>query len=903
MLFYEKVKPNRVDDNKTENDKNMDTDNKQVAMSSGYDVFQPDVQRSNKAHSWHTFLFDTEFQHFLKRVVELCPISNDIPQNPIDSMGMSSPSSSSSLSIVDDAQVTWPSAILQISLTYFFEVLLHSVDNRVLGDWVKKLSAALENDPSGARWFVHKLARKTTCISANWLRIYVADCPEESSRNAAVKTIGAAIASCISFSNEQSALKLWIDAWKQQVESLQSGVLPTNLIGKSHQYEVVDGLEVGSSSSIGILISYITLLLEHAPRTWRYNSELCLLIRDISSIDPDCGGMLVRRALIEAQVPARLICLALREKSPVMLKNAFQGASISYVVAEAVVRNETPPSSHLLNLDAGAVGMGASMGNSNNTATAPCPSDHMNLIECIGCLIGVPGGKRAILVEETDEFLKGRPSVILSKDIREAFAVIFSESKTSDAGMGHRDIENYMQRCGVDSATVHPHKIASILNKYPTIAVGAKRVLSLDGFLAYYRDTAQTNEAQVRSDLHTFGFRPDLSRRRSNLYATSIENVAQDTSLALKGKDIMKIGSLAENGLQSFYLHALAYSACEPLAECILATCAYGQDTNKLLTDALKALSRAPTGWAGAETFNACLMIFKVLVAIPDERQQERIKILMQSREKCSPHAELGVGLLIAAKECSTSRSNQHYPVDFHYSVAVERYINVVKELMKIHKVNEWMGNNREMWAWMEHWFRPEGSGSQQVRGDLSGGRDGAGSAPLNHHHHTTSEMNPVMGNDDESDDYGFDSIVVEGAGEPAVNGTYLPSGNCDNVGKCVKEGRWQDRDCNFSLFRCKLSDGTRRWYISIVPPNHVPGTNKDTDFYSAQATGIEHERPPERNWTTAKGHGFDPAPSCTCTLDVSVEEDDDVDDNGRVWNGQSGNGNEDSRNRELGFL
>ena len=503
MLFYEKVKPNEIntsEDNKSDGEDWLEASKKKLAMSSGYDVFQPDVRRSNKAHSWHTFLFDSEFQSFLKGLLGLCLISNDSTPNSVDDMDVSSPSSS----MADDTQITWPSAVLQMSLIYFFEILLHSADSKALGDWVKKLIAALNHDPSGARWFVQELARRTTCISANWLRIFCSDCPEDMSRNAAVKIIGAAISSCMTFSVEQIALKAWTDAWKQQLEAHQSGVMPTNLIGISHQLEDVNGLSDGSSSSIGILISYISLLLEHAPRTWRYNSELCLLIRDISSIDPDSGGTLVRCALVEAQIPARLICLAIREKAPSILKNTFQGASVSHVVAEATLRNETPPSSHLLSLDAGGVGMGASTNHPNNAATVPCPSDHMNLLECLGCLIGVPGGKRAVLVIDTEEFTKGRPAVMLSAAAREALSVIFSESKTSDAGMGQRDIENYMQRCGVDSTTLHPHKIASILNKYPTTTTGADgakitRVLTLDGFLAYYRDTAQTNEAQVCS--------------------------------------------------------------------------------------------------------------------------------------------------------------------------------------------------------------------------------------------------------------------------------------------------------------------------------------------------------------------------------------------------------------------
>ena len=56
------------------------------------------------------------------------------------------------------------------------------------------------------------------------------------------------------------------------------------------------------------------------------------------------------------------------------------------------------------------------------------------------------------------------------------------------------------------------------------------------------------------------------------------------------------LGHFAEYGLLSFQFHSLAYSICEPLAECLLATVAFGKDTNKLLIDALKALSRTPTG-------------------------------------------------------------------------------------------------------------------------------------------------------------------------------------------------------------------------------------------------------------------------------------------------------------------
>ena len=83
----------------------------------------------------------------------------------------------------------------------------------------------------------------------------------------------------------------------------------------------------------------------------------------------------------------------------------------------------------------------------------------------------------------------------------EALREIFEESCAPGAvGMGQREIEAYLQKCGVDS--VPTQKIVDIMAKYPT-TTGANgsgsSYLSLEGFLAYYRDTAQSNEIRVGS--------------------------------------------------------------------------------------------------------------------------------------------------------------------------------------------------------------------------------------------------------------------------------------------------------------------------------------------------------------------------------------------------------------------
>lgn len=301
-------------------------------------------------------------------------------------------------------------------------------------------------------------------------------------------------------------------------------------------------------------------------------------------------------------------------------------------------------------------------------------------------------------------------------------------------------------------------------------------------------------------------------------------------------------------------------------------------------------------------------MIIKVLVSIPDSRQNERITAVMKSREQSAPNTDTGVGILVAAKDIPAPRVSQHYSADFHYNL-VERYVAVVKELYKVRKVQDWMTKNRELWQWMDHWIRTEGAGQQQIRNDFSG-RDGAIHPPPLSHHHSDSEMNTGIGNesDEEDDDSRYEQVdnfnagkvVVKGAGVPAVNGVYNYSEACDSVGKYMKEGVWKGQKHVFSMFRCQLSDHTRRWYISIVPQNHVPGTNKDIDFYSAPAVNNERETPPER-WQLAK-EGLEPLPICIWKL--YHDEDGEDDSGGRDWigageeNGENGDGN-----RDLGFL
>lgn len=108
---------------------------------------------------------------------------------------------------------------------------------------------------------------------------------------------------------------------------------------------------------------------------------------------------------------------------------------------------------------------------------------------------------------------------------------------------------------------------------------------------------------------------------------------------------------------------------------------------------------------------------------------------------------------------------------------------------------------------------------------------------------------------------------IVRGAGLASVNGKYHGAGSCNGVGMYRKAGIWEGKPVTYTLYRCLLNNGDRKWFISIVPKDVKPGTDEDRDFYVAPGsndhTMIENELPPEDGWTTLSPYGRPAAPLC----------------------------------------
>ena len=505
MLFYEKVKPTKFTEDSTRTtDTEMEESNENqvssVRMVTGSDDFQADVNRSNTVHRSHSFLFGNEFQVFMKEMLDL--FVSDLSSDDDESMASSSPILN--LNEQDTASL-WHLAILDTSLSFFFDVLLHSVEKKLLDGWRNSLGRALRLSKTGSLGFISELAKRSHLVADNWLRTYATDCPEARSREAAMEVIATAAESVLFVQEELIRLKSWTFAWQEQVHAWEkasaafqnTSTLPTCLLaeGKCHEDLSSDN---SKASILGVIVSFLCLLLEAAPRTWRYTPDLCSLLRSLGSIPSESGGDCIRDALLAAQIPARLICTIQREKAHPLLRTAMPAASLPAEVVEQTSKIESAPTSHLLP----SVGMGSGVNSTGPSSGSPTPADHSKAIEALAAIIGIKGSNSALLISETGRSIKNRPVVDLTPAAKEALSTVFNENASKTGIMTQKDFLYYMKFCS--GGEVSQQRVATILNKYGKDS----NYLTLDGFLAHYRDASQSGEIQVRSKYEVIGFGP-----------------------------------------------------------------------------------------------------------------------------------------------------------------------------------------------------------------------------------------------------------------------------------------------------------------------------------------------------------------------------------------------------------
>eukprot|EP00536_Pseudo-nitzschia_multiseries_P011383 jgi/Psemu1/326427/estExt_fgenesh1_pg.C_3830003 len=881
MLFYEKVKVTEHSaPERTEKEGAQEAELKKIQMTTGYDVFEPDVRRSNVTHRLQSFLFNADFQTFLRSLLHLCRLP-DLGSNRSMKL-ICIPDRSNPELAGAEKSFPWRKKVIDMLVTFMFDVLQYSNERLDLIDWVNTLEEIMAVDRDCAQALTLKIASKTTSINGNWLRTYLLDCPDQYARIASVRIFTAAIQSCLSIPEEQRQLRGWTKAWGMQLSQIDTAnnPVPSDLRGKFAEYE---NLRSSSASKIGIILSSINTLIDVLPRCWRQNQEIFTFIRDLAFTR---GGSVLREAIIGCLIPARMICFVNRRKSPSLLRSAFPGASVSPETADY----DSKPEHHLMAMNGNQAMNPTDLSFRGNSGSITCTP--LSLFESLGELMGIPHLNQATLIlEKFDQ--RGRKRLVLSEKAQSALTKIFEESCAGSVqGMGQREIEEYLRKCG--HGNVASQRIIDIIAKYNAMSYGGSNskgvnYLNLTGFLSYYRDVAQREDARVRNDLSMHGFRADLSRRPNGIRFVTIEgredvlrrceSVARDTVSHFQSST-PTLGKLADFGLSAFeFYFPLNAMMSEQLSEYIV-TAAFYRNRNEseaLIFNTLKAIYMAPQGWQCCDIVRVSTTILNALASIPDDYQMKRIAYIMQCNERLNVENP-PLGLMAASTTFRGLGRSGTYNNPHELLEAYERYIGILKDMMNIHSVYDWMEENRNAWTHLERdLFEPTphaGPTNRQSRGDYSGRRDNDEVVPhSDHNHQSDSDVMPGMNeSEEEDDDSRFDevpescdvvSIRVSNAGHADVNGLYERDGHCEGVGKYSRFGLYKGENSKYSLFKCNVSNNTQHWYISVVPSNREPGTVQDTDFYSA-SVGVDCENLPPTNGWSKCNDGEDPAPTLT---------------------------------------
>ena len=204
-------------------------------------------------------------------------------------------------------------------------------------------------------------------------------------------------------------------------------------------------------------------------------------------------------------------------------------------------------------------------------------------------------------------------------------------------------------------------------------------------------------------------------------------------------------------------------------------------------------------------SFFGYLQILNVLTAIRDEKQQSRIATVMINDDG----EERREGLMTKGE-----RILQEYPTDYRARAYADKYAEIIIMLQKQHAISNWMSLHRSRWTWIEPDAHPETTHPLQSRSDNSVRRGGGHQNVSTHHQNNDPNANDESDLDEDSrsdeDEDTIREMVVEGCGVPEINGIFTRAGSYDGVSKYTKHTKYQGKEEEFSLFRCKLTDNTR---------------------------------------------------------------------------------------------
>jgi hypothetical protein len=418
-----------------------------------------------------------------------------------------------------------------------------------------------------------------------------------------------------------------------------------------------------------------------------------------------------------------------------------------------------------------------------------------SVFEALAAILGVPQLRKVPLLQERSTW-----DSELVPEAKEAFTQLFAEVARK-GGMDASDIIEYREKSG---AKVNMPQAKVILDRFHTTADGR---LSLEGFLQFYADLASYNPKEAWKDLHTFGFKNDLSRN-----AATVSNAAGGGADGELQRMNLPEGCRACLSSIQFYQSGLETS--EASAKAIAKRmCAYdeGVSTN-LIRQALARLVHMAPDCTWGNALISLNEFMRLILTVDDGLQENRLTEML-----LNPQNGLAVHIISELNRPSNCRAN-----DYDRRGLMKRYVTFVQDLLAVDGVKDTFLKLAE-----------SEPAIRVVKGHLKARPDS---------NLTENEEYIIKGS----------TVFVENAGMPEVNGEYQFSGIKSNAGMFTHQSTFQGKDVVFNLYKCSVINGGFQWFISIVPDGMEPGTNNDIDFYFALSKNdtLTSMLPPT-NWST----------------------------------------------------
>ena len=475
------------------------------------------------------------------------------------------------------------------------------------------------------------------------------------------------------------------------------------------------------------------------------------------------------------------------------------------------------------------------------------------VLDTLAVLVGVLKTPRDPVIADNTV---SKSEIELTPNAKKVFSALFDKFAPT-GNMSTDEFIDFCVACGAGGHSTAPRtkiKASKVQDIFRDEKLTENGMMPKDSFLHFYLMATWNSHSTVRRDLRHHKFSDDLLHQGTPTPA-EYDLVDVDEFLPALCADAVKWHTFQRKLLTES-------STCRMAVPILLVSCLGVKGIERsvnLLRVAVEALTKARNVEG---VFDGVVDLLFNVLNMKDDHQEERLRTVFLDAEQ---------GLI----GCALRRSNYvgQYSTGASSTRKTFSFIRVVARLLHSDTIREYLLTIRPQWRWMVTWLKDASLKSPELGGKIKT-RTRSDEVVSVINALALAQGMPTIEDDMKKYEEGF--VVVDGAGDRIVDGTYRFNGFFAEVPKYSMIIEADPADPNpktmtLTLFRCRLQAGQYQWYLSEMHPVS-PGTDKDIDYYLVRS---ESRIPPTTGWKQAPGKGVAPGPDIRL---VNIHDDPDED-------------------------